>query len=62
MFVEIVLILISIYFIATLWQYKKQRPEMFSETAIAKSMGTLLWLAVGLLLLVMIGITYLRIS
>ena len=62
MFVEIVLILISIYFITTLWQYKKQRPEMFSETAIVKSMGTLLWLAVGLLLLVMIGITYLRIS
>ena len=60
MFTEIVLILVSVYFLVMLWQYKKQKPDMFSEKSVVSSMGTLLWLAVALLLMIMMSITYLR--
>ncbi|MDC3180585.1 hypothetical protein OAT84_00355 [Gammaproteobacteria bacterium] len=60
MLVELILILISIYFIVLLWHYKQQKPEMFSEKSIVHSMGTLLWLAIALLFVIMISVTYLR--
>lgn len=61
MLIEIVSIGICFYFIMTLWYYRRGNPDAFSEAAITKTMGTLLWLAIGLTLIVMIGLTILRI-
>ncbi|UTC24508.1 hypothetical protein MMH89_04655 [Candidatus Comchoanobacter bicostacola] len=61
MLYEIVFLCISGYFIFALVRYKKSYPEMFSERAITKSMGTLLWLAIALLFLVLICIMLLRV-
>ena len=60
MLTELIFILVSAYFVVLLWQYRKQHPESFSEKALVQSMGTLLWLAIALLFMVLIVITYLR--